>query len=151
MRNANLLDALDLSLLSTAISHLLLFLDLLAVCRAYLPNFAFSSSSCESISRSKKINKFFIEIKCKLIQLFELTLHMFINHINHVVIRFSGDGAVVVRCMFLISFDKPNFHSISDCACALFFVHLKIEKSFRFYFNEFNDFENIFSVLAYSC
>lgn len=44
------------------------------------------------------------------------TLHAVNSHINHVVIKLSGDGAVVVRCIFRISFDKPNFHSISDCA-----------------------------------
>lgn len=37
-------------------------------------------------------------------------------HINHVVTKLSGDGAVVVRCMLRISLDRPNFHSISDWA-----------------------------------
>lgn len=46
-----------------------------------------------------------------------LTLHLAMSHISHVVTRFSGDGAVVVRCMFLISLDSPYFHSMSDCAC----------------------------------
>lgn len=44
------------------------------------------------------------------------TLHIAINHISHVVTKFKGDGAVVVRCMFLISLERPYFHSMSDWA-----------------------------------
>lgn len=43
-------------------------------------------------------------------------LHCSSRYMNHVVTRFSGDGAVVVRCMFRISLDRPNFHSMSDWA-----------------------------------
>lgn len=57
------------------------------------------------------------------------TLHWVNSHINHVVIRFNGDGAVVVRCILRINFDKPNFHSISDWAWIDRGVVLFMEKS----------------------
>lgn len=45
-----------------------------------------------------------------------LTLHLAISHMSHVVTRFNGEGAVFVRCMLRINLDRPYFHSISDWA-----------------------------------
>ena len=47
---------------------------------------------------------------------YPLTLMNSRHHMNHVVTRLRGDGAVVVLCMFRINFERPNFHSMSDCA-----------------------------------
>lgn len=59
-----------------------------------------------------------------------LTLQKLKTQTNQVVTRLSGDGAVEVLCMLRINFDRPNFHSISDCACWKFLVISLLFKEF---------------------
>lgn len=56
-------------------------------------------------------------------------LHCSSRYMNHVVTRFSGDGAVVVRCMFRISLDRPNFHSMSDWAWVALCPRLRVRRA----------------------
>ena len=50
------------------------------------------------------------------------------RYVVHVVIRLMGAGDAFVRCMFRISFARPNFHSVSDSRCRdkqnKFYLHL---------------------------
>lgn len=47
------------------------------------------------------------------------TLQKSKTHTNQVVTKFKGDGAVVVLCIFRMSLERPNFHSISDWALTI--------------------------------
>lgn len=85
--------------------------------------FVFISTICD------KLGRFFCLTVCNSLEKFvsvpwiffvreslPLFLHISSKYINQVVIKFNGDGVVVVLCMFLINFANPNFHSISDWA-----------------------------------
>uniref|UniRef100_A0A8D9BQM0 Uncharacterized protein n=1 Tax=Cacopsylla melanoneura TaxID=428564 RepID=A0A8D9BQM0_9HEMI len=54
-----------------------------------------------------------------LLDWFIFCLHSWIRYMSHEVTKFSGDGVVVVRCMFRINLASPYFHSMSDWAWIL--------------------------------